>query len=119
MVIPDSVVSIGEFAFYSCSQLDVISIGKSVSNIGDYGVGGNTFLKIDVNSQNEHYKLIDGHLCSIDGKELIYYSLKEGDTSIVVPNCITKVDVDSFYFDARVIGESNIVFNEINIESST
>ena len=112
VVIPDSVVKIGEFAFYSCSQLESISIGKSLSQIGDFGIYCNPYLKVTLDSNNKNFKLINGHLCSADGKELIYYSINRGDNTIVVPNGITKVNLDFLCLDAR--DASSFVFNEID-----
>lgn len=36
LVIPDSVTSIGEYAFYGCSGLTSVTIGEGVTSIGDY-----------------------------------------------------------------------------------
>ncbi len=112
VVIPDSVEKIGEFAFYNCTQLESISIGKSVSQIGDFGLYCNPYLKVTLDSNNKNFKLINGHLCSADGKELIYYSINRGDNTIVVPNGITKVNLDFLCLDAR--NASSFVFNEID-----
>ncbi|MDE7083442.1 MAG: leucine-rich repeat domain-containing protein [Clostridia bacterium] len=39
-IIPDSVTSIGDFAFYDCSSLTKVTIGNSVNNIGYYAFRG-------------------------------------------------------------------------------
>jgi hypothetical protein len=115
VVIPDTVVSIGDFAFYHCNNLKTISIGKGVEKIGNYAILGDEYMKISISPENKHYKLIDGHLCSKDGKELIVYTLNEGENTIVIPNSIEKIDGDSFpiLLMSRNIMD-NFTYNEYN-----
>ena len=44
VVIPNSVTSIGDYAFYKCTGLTSIEIGNSVTSIGDYAFDGCTGL---------------------------------------------------------------------------
>ena len=112
ITLPDSVRSIGDHAFYCCINLRNLTLGKSVERIGDYAIDGSIDLKISVSSENKHYKLIDGHLCSIDGKELIRYSYKKGDTSITVPNSIERIANNSFSTLLSRSNSSMFTFNE-------
>ena len=117
LVIPSTykgkpVVAIGDFAFWSNHNIKTVVIPDSVEKIGDFGLYCNPYLKVTLNSNNKNFKLINGHLCSADGKELIYYSINRGDNTIVVPNGITKVNLDFLCLDAR--NASSFVFNEID-----
>ena len=40
LIIPDSVTSLGRYAFYGCSSLTSVTIPESVMSIGDYAFGG-------------------------------------------------------------------------------
>lgn len=113
ITLSDSIRSIGDCAFHLCRNIKSISLGKSVEKIGDYAIDGDAYFKISLSPKNKHYKLIDGHLCSIDGKELICYTFKEGETSIVVPNSVEKVDSDSFpILSYNPTISSTLTFNE-------
>ena len=111
VIIPDTVKSIGDYAFHTHS-LENISLGKSVEEIGDFAIRGSFYMKISVSSENNHYKLIDGHLCTIDGKELVYYIVEEGDTKIIIPNGVEIVNNDSFLSFLYATNASLFTFNE-------
>ena len=40
VTIPNSVTSIGDYAFYDCTSLTSVTIGNSVTSIGDYAFTG-------------------------------------------------------------------------------
>ena len=61
VTIPNSVTSIGDYAFYECSGLTSVTIGNSVTSIGDYAFWG----------------------CS-------------GLTSVTIPNSVTSIGDDAF-----------------------
>lgn len=51
--IPNSITSIGDFAFYGCSGLTSITIPNSVTSIGDYAFNGcSGLMEIHANSSN-------------------------------------------------------------------
>ena len=55
VVIPDSVKSIGDYAFYNCNNLNSITIGNSVESIGNsafYGCNGLTSISIPNSVKN-------------------------------------------------------------------
>ena len=82
--------TVGDFAFYGCSELESALIGSKVSEIGGGTFGKCPKLKsITVEAGNEHYATVDGMLLTADGKVLISGA---GDaTDIVVPNGVTNI----------------------------
>ncbi len=83
-IIPNSVTSIGEAAFYDCSGLTSIEIPNSVTNIGDWAFGdctGLTSITIPNSVTSIGEFAFDG--CS-------------GLTSIEIPNSVTNIGVWAF-----------------------
>lgn len=79
LVIPDEfngkpVTAIGRLAISSADTLEVIRIGKNITQIDDWGITGCTHLKtIEVAEENENYCSISGVLFSKDMRHLITY----------------------------------------------
>ena len=97
LVIPDSVASIGDFAFCGCTSLTGVTIPDGVNSIGlgaFYGCTSLTSIKVDAN--NTAYKDIDGNLYSKDGKTLIQYALGKTDESLTIPDGVVSIDVAAF-----------------------
>jgi hypothetical protein len=119
-VIPSSVVSVGEGAFFGCSSLNnvtiptsVTSIGKtafgssglttvaipsSVTSIGDYAFLGCTQLsQINVDAANSVYASISGVLLNKSLTELIAYPAGDTQPSCTILSSITSIGMDAFY----------------------
>ena len=111
--LPNSVTTIGSYAFNGCSLTDV-TIPSSVTYLGTLAFGFN-LTSIEVEDGNSVYKAIDGVLFSIDGATL-YYAIRRsaytipanvitiGDhafggsdlTSIEIPANVTIIGIGAF-----------------------
>ena len=93
MTIPDSVTSIGNYAFYNCSGLTSATIGNGITSIGSSAFYGcSRLMSISVGSGNATYKSVNGLLLSKDGKTLIQGV--NGD--VTVPDSVTSIGGDAF-----------------------
>ena len=74
VILPDSLVSIDDWAFYSCHNLSEIEIPSSVTSINARAFDNCSYLMaIDVNEKNKNYCSIDGILFSADKTKLLQY----------------------------------------------
>ena len=105
--IPNSVTSIGSYAFYGCSSLTSITIPDSVTSIGSnafYGCSsltsvtiGNSVTSIGSNAFRDCWRLtsvtIPDSVTSIGDYAFMYC---EGLTSITIPNSVTSIGDNAF-----------------------
>ena len=91
ITIPNSVTSIGRAAFSTCTRLAEIEIPSSVTSIGDYVFDESTGLtKINVSESNLNYSSDDGILYNRDKTSLIKCPLgKKGEVEIL--NSVTRI----------------------------
>lgn len=106
--IQNGVKNIGDLAFFACNYLQDIDISESVSRIGSYSLNGCRNLKnlkltknityigvdsfsecislkeIEIDSDNEQFKAIDGNLYNKKGTQLIQYALGNERESFTV-----------------------------------
>ena len=96
LVIPNSVTSIGDYAFYGCSSLTSITIPESVTSIGNWAFGNcSSLTSINVNANNPNYCAIDGVLFNKDQTTLIQYpGGKQG--AYTIPNSVTSIGERAF-----------------------
>jgi hypothetical protein len=73
-IIPDSVTTIGDDAFYGCKLLTSVTTPNSVTSIG-YGVFTDcrSLTKINVDENNQNYASIDGVLFNKDFTEILVH----------------------------------------------
>ena len=84
--IPDSVTSIGEYAFYSCYWLRSVVIPDSVTSIGDSAFRGCTSLT-SVVTPDSVTSIGDYAFCGCTSL-----------TSVVIPDSVTSIGDDAFYY---------------------
>ena len=109
LVIPNSVTSIGHYAFYNCRGLTSVTIGNSVTSIGSqafYECTGLTSVTIgnsvtSIGSQ-AFYECIGltsvtiGNSVTSIGAGAFYYC--SGLTSVTIPNSVTSIGSQVFYY---------------------
>ena len=96
LVIPSSVTSIGDYAFYVCRGLTSVTIGNSVTSIGKSAFGGCSGLTSIT---------IPGSVTSI-GYEA--FSGCSGLTSVTIPSSVTSIGYEAFAY-CRTL--TKIIFN--------
>ena len=95
--IPDSVTSIGSFAFEGCSNLNSITIPDSITSIGNfafYGCSGLT--SITVSGNNKYYKSIDGVLFDKNVQKIIAYPCSKSSNYYTIPDSVTSIGDGAF-----------------------
>ena len=101
LIIPDSVTSISEHAFYGCTNVMTIVIPSSVTSIGTNAFTCNSRLvSIIVASDNANFTSANGLLLSKDGKNLIQGVNNE---SVAIPTGVTSIGHQAFLNCSRII----------------
>ena len=99
ITIPNSVTSIGAYAFSGCYKLKEITIPSSVTTIGGEAFYSCPSLEsINVNEENPNYKSIDGILFSKDGTKLCKYPQGKGNCTNIytIPIGVKKIGSSAF-----------------------
>ena len=98
ITIPNSVTSIGIYAFSGCSNLTSITIPDSVTKIGNNAFSKcSNLTSIDADSGNAHYVSENGILFSKDKKTLVRYPAAKQDSSFNIPNSVTSIGKRAFW----------------------
>lgn len=138
--VPDSVTTIGNYAFSSCSSLTAVTLSNNIKSIGYYAfinchsltsiyipdnvnligeaafIGCSKLSKIEVSNQNQNYKSIDGVLFTKDERALLCYPQCKIDSKYVVSNKVKKINKYAF-FNCNYLTSLAILNNETEIES--
>ena len=129
-VVPEGTMYIGDYAFQYCEALRKITIAGSVTNISDYAIDDCSNLEtIVVDSDNRHYKVVDGVLFSEDGKMLVHYpaglkneeySIPEGvefvyDSAMENPRYLKVLNIPASVEGIYIYNEEYTCFEEINV----
>ena len=80
-VIPDSVTTIGDYAFEGCESLESIAIPESVTTIGENAFNSTAYYNDMSNWEDYNFLYIGKHLIKAHGNDTDY-SIKEGTKSI-------------------------------------
>jgi hypothetical protein len=86
--IPNSVTSIGQSAFYGCSGLTGVTLGDSVTSIGDYAFVSSGLTTVT----------IPNSVTSIGNSAFAYSGL----TSVTIPNSVTSIGDEAFFSCSRL-----------------
>ena len=94
ITLPDTLISIGDNAFYACSSLTSIHIPASVESIGIAPFAYSPVIDITVENDNVQYKAENGAIYSKDGKTLITCPAM---SEFEIPNTVTTIGDYAFY----------------------
>lgn len=98
LTIPDSVTTVGNYSFYLCSALKNITIPSSLSTIGEAAFSScHNLSSFDVDENSQYFCDVDGNLLSKDKTVFLNYAPAKTDTSYTVPDGVTKICNYAFY----------------------
>ena len=93
-IIPNSVTSIGKYAFYNCKGLTELTLPNSVTSIGEYAFDGTGLEKITVESENSCYDSRDNCNSIIETET---NTLIIGCKNSIIPNSVTSIGEYAFH----------------------
>ena len=103
IVLPDSVLTIDDYAFAGRRAYNYIEIPENVERIGDgafySGLTGGT-ITITLDEKNENFCIVDGNLYTADMSVLLYH-MCDGSEGLKLPDGVRKIAAFAFAFEDR------------------
>lgn len=96
LIFPDSLTTIGHYAFDSAYHLSNISIGKNVTNLDVKFLVNSTITNLTIDPQNPNYTYENAVIMNKD-KTVLITVLRRAE-KIVIPNTVTELLGGSFYY---------------------
>ncbi len=91
------VKAISDGAFYGNGKITAVEIPSSVDNIGERALAGcSSLVSIEVSSESEAFKSIDGSLYTADGAVLVQYAIGKGESEFTVPDDVIEIGAYAF-----------------------
>ncbi|MDR0983450.1 MAG: leucine-rich repeat protein [Ruminococcus sp.] len=110
VIIPETVTTIGEYAFYNCYRLTSVDVPASVTEIGAMAFcDSDNLTDINVSENNPNYASIDGVLFNKDLSNLIQYPAGKTETEFIVPESVTSITNAAFDGSENL---TSIIFSE-------
>ncbi len=94
--LPDAIASVDERAFTGCSSLSKITIGASLTELGNISFDLETLTEINVSEDNASYSSENGVLFNKDKTKLIRYPKANGNTEYTIPESVTSLETAAF-----------------------
>ena len=108
VIIPDSVVELGNYAFYQCSKLESVSIGKGLKSI-DFGTCEN-LKEISISADNSKYVSLNNVV--YDKKlETLVFCPRGYEGRLTLPDTVKKCSYSAF--ESQDIDDNNYKCNGI------
>lgn len=89
--LPEGLLKIGNYAFYSAFKEGTVTIPSTVMSIGDHALSNIYVEGITVDENNQYYTSIDGVLYDKDISTLIHYPALKQDTLFEIPETVTTI----------------------------
>ena len=96
LTIPDSVLSIGLWAFFGGTAPHTINIGTGLSSIGGNALGSTSTRNINVSENNPNFSSISGVLFNKAKTTLLTYPAGKLETSYTIPSSVTEIAYAAF-----------------------
>lgn len=95
--LPDSLRILGTECFAGV-RFESVHLGAGLSEIGDGAFSGAPIASVTLSPENDDFCVVEGVLCSADGKELVYYPRERAEASYVLPDTIESIAPRAFMF---------------------
>ena len=111
LVLSEGVLCVSQKAFPAC-YIKELSIPSSITYIDAYAFNG-AYTEMELSPENMKYKLIDGNLCSIDGKKLIKSYFNGGDNVYRVPEGIEEIESLPLNSEVYIPSSVKVLYDDV------